>query len=258
MNVFIEVKSINTGNETRDEDLLTSDGWFQEKLHPWITFTTKNTEVQPNGDIHLLGDFSMNGISKEIVIPFEKPTPISRDWAENEQVDYAATIKINRKDFEVFGGDFWDTVMENGITQLSDEVEIELDIHSRRPDYGARYKTLETDNVRKIVLDAFKEEGKEAGMSKIATFHSEAPEKLTSGALNTIGNTLLEWKMFPEAIAVFEEGQLRYPEKTTYPNALGICNLLNNEEGKAKAYFQKSIQLDSVNSRAHLYLQFLE
>ena len=86
ISVVIDVNSINTGNERRDNDLITGEGWFKEKEFPKITFSTISSEVNVDGSFLLTGHFSMNGVTKELTILFDEPTTISRDWAANEQV----------------------------------------------------------------------------------------------------------------------------------------------------------------------------
>lgn len=255
ISVAIDVNSINTGNERRDNDLITGEGWFKEKEFPKITFSTISSEANADGSFQLTGHFSMNGITKKLTIPFGVPTSISRDWAANEQVDYSGKITLNRKDFGVFGGDFWDTVLEDGLTQLSDEVEIELDIHTRRGDYEARYAELEVDNMRKVLIDLFKAEGTEAALKKLETLQSNEETALSSGALNTIGKTLLAWKMYPEAIALFEKGSTYYPEKSLFYNNQGVANLHLKQLKKAREFFQKAMSIDSANTTAKSYLK---
>lgn len=257
MNVIIDVNSINTGNKRRDNDLITSEGWFQESKFPIISFETMACEVNPDGSFQLIGNFSMNGISKKLSIPFEKPTQLSRDWAANEQVDYSGKITIDRKDFDVFGGEFWDTILEDGLTQLSDAVEIELDIHTRRGDYLARYDDLEADNVRKLLIDLFKAEGIKAALMKLKALQGNKESALSSGAMNTVGKTLLAWKMYLEANALFEQGSIHFPNKTLFYNNLGVTQLHLKNTTKAQSYFSKALQIDSTDVRTKAYLDLL-
>lgn len=258
ISVVIDVNSINTGNEQRDNDLITSDGWFKEKEFPNIIFKTISSKATGDGSFQLTGNFSMNGVTKEITIPFGAPTAISHDWAANEQVDYSGKITLKRKDYNVMGGDFWDTVMEDGLTQLSDEVEIELDIHTRRGDYQARYAQLEEDNVRKILIDLFKTEGTEAALTKLETLQNTEETALSAGALNTVGKTLLELKMYQEAYALFEKGSSIYPDRSFFHNNQGIANLFLKQPEIAKKNFLQALQIDSTNIRANSYLRLLE
>ncbi|MEM7087234.1 MAG: YceI family protein [Bacteroidota bacterium] len=258
ISVVIDVNSINTGNERRDNDLITSEGWFKEKEFPNISFETISSEATGDGSFELTGHFSMNGVTKVLTIPFGPPTAISHDWAANEQVDYSGKITLKRKDYNVMGGDFWDTVMEDGLTQLSDEVEIELDIHTRRGDYQARYDQLENENVRKIIADLFKTEGSQSALMKLDTLQSNEETALSAGALNTVGKTLLAWQMYQEAHELFKKGSDLYPDRSLFHNNQGVANLYMQQPEIAKQNFLKALQIDSTNMRAKSYLRLLK
>ena len=101
----------------------------------------------------------MKGVTKEITLLFGHPTALSKDYSGNDQVDFSGRATIKRSDFGVTGEGFWNSLMDGGLQQLSDEVQIELDIHCRRPDYAIRKKDLADDNVRKIILNEFENNG---------------------------------------------------------------------------------------------------
>ncbi|MBO6525217.1 MAG: YceI family protein [Balneolaceae bacterium] len=252
---FIDVRTINTGDETRDEDLRREGTWFDAANHPYATFQSKRTVLFEDGSFNLIGDLSIKGISKEITVEFEEPTPISRDWAKNEQVDFSGKAVIDRQDFDVFGGSFWSSVMENGLTQLSDEVELEMDIHIRRADYQARYEDAEEGDTDKVILDLIKSEGVESGLDAINNFHSR--EELRAGTLSTVGYTLNAWEMYEEAGLIFKKKEELFGTSSATLNQQGINFLLQNNIDKATQLFKKSIEADSINSRAVEYLKLL-
>lgn len=254
MNAIIWVNSINTGNETRDADLITETAWFNEAEYPFITFQSKSATENPDGSFILNGILSLNGITKEIAIPFDKPTAVSRDWAFNEQVDYSARFTLKRKDYEVHGGDFWDSIMENGLTQLSDEVEIELDLHTRRADYKKRYADLEEENVRKIVLDTIKSEGIAAGISYIDFIGNTPDSPFTVGAFSTISNTLISWDMYAEARSIIEKALQWYPESASLYNQLGVVHLKLGSKEEARKNFEKAAKFEPDNAKSAAYL----
>ena len=251
--LFIDIRTINTGDETRDEDLKREGTWFDAENYPFAKFQSKKTVPYEDGSFDLIGDLTIKGITREIVMEFEEPTPISRDWAKNEQVDFSGKSKINRQDFDVFGGTFWSSVMENGLTQLSDEVELEIDIHMRRADYQARYEDAEEGDTDKLILDIIKSEGIESGLSAIVEFYSR--EELRAGTLSTIGNTLNEWEMYEEAGQIFSKKEELFGSSEATLNQLGINYLFLEEWEEAKKKFQESVEEDSINSRALEYLR---
>ncbi len=254
--LFIDIRTINTGDETRDEDLKREGTWFDAANYPYAKFQSKKTEVFEDGGFNLIGDLTIKDISKEITIEFDEPTPISRDWAKNEQVDFSGKAVIDRQDFDVFGGSFWSSVMENGLTQLSDEVELEIDIHMRRPDYQARYEDAEDGDTDKVILDLIKSEGMESGLKAINDFHSR--EELRTGTLSTVGYTLNEWEMYEEAEQVFKIKEDLFGKSDIVFNQLGITNLLLSNPDQAEVDFEKALTEDSTSSRAVEYLRLIK
>ncbi len=256
VSMFIDVNSINTGNERRDNDLVSEGTWFDAFNHMIITFLSKRVMKKTDGSFDLIGDLTIKGITKEVVVPFSPPTAITRDWAGNEQVDFSGKLTLNRQDFGVYGGDFWSSVMENGLTQLSDEVEIEMDIHTRRADYQARYEAADSADINKMVLDQIKANGLKAGLKAIDSLR--VAEKLTSGKLSSIGYTLNAWKMHEAALEVFKLRALYFPERVTTWNQKGITHLLLGDLAEAEESFKTLLAIDSIDSRASEYLRLME
>lgn len=253
--LIIDVNSINTGNKIRDEDLISEDSWFDAPQYPLIIFQSEKVIEKSEGLFELLGNLTMKGVTKEVSIPFQRPTNISIDYAGNEQVDFSGKLTINRQDFGISGGDFWRTVMEKGVTQLSDEVEIEIDIHTRKADYQKRYEDSENSDVRKLVLDRIKSYDINSGLNLIDSLQNLG--EISAGKLSTIGYTLNTWGTHENALSIFEKRKALFPEKASTWNQLGITNLYLNNYVEAKLNFKTTLTKDSVNTRAIEYLRLL-
>jgi len=116
----IQTKSIDTGIDRRDNHLRSAD-FFDVAQFPTITFETKR--VEKKGDETLLtGDFTMHGVTKELVLPVSVKGPI-KDPMGNTRIGLQARAKLNRKDY----GLKYNQAMETGGLVLSDEVELEID-----------------------------------------------------------------------------------------------------------------------------------
>src|SRR5215469_14580703 len=63
----IQTKSVDTGVAPRDKDLRSSN-FFDVEKHPTITFQSKRVEKR-GGEMVVLGDFTMHGVTKEIALP---------------------------------------------------------------------------------------------------------------------------------------------------------------------------------------------
>lgn len=255
VSTIIELKSINTANQRRDNDLKKESAWFDVPKHPLAKFVSTGVYMHDNG-FYLYGNLTIKGITKSIKIDCKKPSKISRDSFKNFQFNLYGTFTISRKDFNVVGGGFWTTIMEDGLMQLSDEVEMEVEFHSRRADYHERYKEMDSTNVRKILVDKIRNKNIEQGLKSIDSLH--AIKKISSGALSTVGYILLNSKKEKEALDVFIKKKELFGDNAILQNQLGLTHLLLKEKEKAMKAFQTAAKMDSVNSRSVEYIKLLE
>ncbi len=115
----IQVKSVNTSIERRDNHLRTAD-FFEAAKYPEITFKSK--KVEKNGEeTVLIGDFTMRGVTKEIGLPVTLSGPI-KDPQGHTRIGLEAKAKVNRKDY----GMKFNAMMETGGLMVGDEVTIEI------------------------------------------------------------------------------------------------------------------------------------
>jgi polyisoprenoid-binding protein YceI len=128
IDVTIDVNKINTLDEQRDAHLKNAD-FLDVAQYPTMTF--KSTKVSPNGDGEwkVTGDLTIHGITKEVVLNAEGPTPEGKDPFGNTRIGASATTKIKRSDF----GLTWNAALETGGILLGDDLKIELDISAIRP-----------------------------------------------------------------------------------------------------------------------------
>lgn len=115
----IQVKSINTRIQQRDDHLRSAD-FFDATNHPTITFKTKRVEMT-GGQIVLIADFRMRGVTKELRLPTKLTGPTKDPWG-NTRIGLEASAKLNRKDY----GINYHQVLEAGALAVGEEVEIEI------------------------------------------------------------------------------------------------------------------------------------
>ncbi len=120
--ISIDAASINTRNAKRDAHLRSHD-FLDVAKYPEIIFKSKRVGISGNGTLKVTGDLTIRGVTKEVVLNVEGPSPMIRDPGANYRVGGQATTKINRKDF----GLVWDKVVEAGVV-VGDEVEIIIDL----------------------------------------------------------------------------------------------------------------------------------
>ena len=113
----IEVDSINTDNEKRDNHLIAPD-IFDADQFPSITFDL----TKGDGD-YVYGDFTMKGVTKNIKLEFENGGTI-KDPRGNNRAGFALSGEINRTDF----GITWNRVLEAGGLTVGNEIKLNIEI----------------------------------------------------------------------------------------------------------------------------------
>lgn len=122
-NITIEAGSINTNVAKRDEHLRSPD-FLDVAKYPTITFQSKKVEKADGGTLKMTGDLTIKGVTREVALRIEGPTPAVKDPWGNTRVGGTASAKINRKDF----GLTWNAALETGGVAVGDEVEIHIDL----------------------------------------------------------------------------------------------------------------------------------
>ena len=111
----VEVASINTANEKRDDHLRSAE-LFNASSFPKMMFTLHNVK---NGKAK--GDLTIRGITKSITFDLEDNGMATDPWG-NDRVGLELTGKINRKDF----GITWNKTLESGGVLVGEEVKLEI------------------------------------------------------------------------------------------------------------------------------------
>ena len=72
--ITIDVSGVNTNNENRDRDLKGAD-FFDAAKFPTVTFKSKRAVADGAGKFKLIGDLTMHGVTKEVTLDVEGPSP---------------------------------------------------------------------------------------------------------------------------------------------------------------------------------------
>ena len=125
--VTIDTESINTGVAKRDEHLRSAD-FFDVSKYPAMTYVSKKVMKSGEGKLKVVGDLTLHGITREVVLDVEGPTSETKDpWGKMRRGASAVTT-INRKDF----GLTWNKALETGGVMVGDEVVINLEVEMIR------------------------------------------------------------------------------------------------------------------------------
>lgn len=118
----IDTTTISTNNEKRDAHLKSAD-FFDVNAHPTITFVSKRAEAAGAGKFRLIGDLTMRGVTKEVVLDVEGPTaPFTAQG--NQRVGATATTTLNRQDFGVS----WSRALDGGGVVVGDQVKVTIEL----------------------------------------------------------------------------------------------------------------------------------
>jgi polyisoprenoid-binding protein YceI len=120
--VTIEAASINTGEPQRDEHLRSPD-FFDVAKYPTLTFRSKRIQAHGADEFKLTGDLTIHGVTKEVTLDVEGPTPSVKDPWGNIRAGITASAKINRKDYGVA----FNALTETGALVVGDEVKITVE-----------------------------------------------------------------------------------------------------------------------------------
>jgi polyisoprenoid-binding protein YceI len=113
----IDASSVDTRVAMRDNDLR-GPHFLDVAKYPAITFKSKRTEVEGPGKLHVTGDLTIHGVTKEVVLEVDGPSAPIKDPMGNTRMGAEATTEISRADFGVSGAP----------GMVGDEVQIILDV----------------------------------------------------------------------------------------------------------------------------------
>jgi polyisoprenoid-binding protein YceI len=121
--VVIDAASITTRNEGRDKHLRSAD-FFDTATYPTLEFKSKRIERVSEGSYRMIGDLTMRGVTKEVVLEVSGPTPEIKDQRGNSRMGASATTRVNRKDFNIL----YNSIVEGVGVVVGDEVNIAIDV----------------------------------------------------------------------------------------------------------------------------------
>lgn len=117
----VDVNSINTGDEQRDEHLRSAD-FFDVENYPQMRFRGTSIEAAGSDRYKLHGELTIKDVTKEVVLDVTDEGQVQDPWG-NRRWGFTASTKINRKDF----GLSWNVALEAGGWLVGDEVTIAIE-----------------------------------------------------------------------------------------------------------------------------------
>ena len=177
VSLWIDVNSIDTDHDRRDNDLK-SEGWFDTEKFPNMTFVSKSARSTDSG-FEIIGNLTIKSVVKEVVIRMNQASGILKDFRGDSQVIVTGETTINRTDFGV-EGKRWSAVKE-GITGVEDEIKIEVSILGKQINEG-NFKNRVRDETRPSgkLYKAISDNGVQAGLKVFDEMRVDSEVKLDS------------------------------------------------------------------------------
>jgi polyisoprenoid-binding protein YceI len=119
----IDATTINTQDTDRDKHLRSAD-FFDVEKHPTLTFRSKKVEKAGKDRLRVIGDLTIRGTTRQVVLDVEGPTAAIKDPRGNQKRGATATTKINRQDFGVA----WNRNLDAGGVVVGDQVSITIEL----------------------------------------------------------------------------------------------------------------------------------
>ncbi|CEG24027.1 Protein YceI [Planococcus massiliensis] len=119
----IDVASINTNNEDRDNHLRSAD-FFDVENYPEIKFSA-NDITKKGSEYELTGDLTIKGVTRPVTFEVEYGGKGTNPWGQ-EVVAFSAEGKVNRRDF----GLTWNQALETGGVLVGEDIKISLELEA--------------------------------------------------------------------------------------------------------------------------------
>jgi polyisoprenoid-binding protein YceI len=121
--VEIDAATINTLEAQRDAHLKSAD-FLDVERYPVLTFKSKKVETAGSDEWKVIGDLTIHGVAREVVLQVEGPSEETKDPWGNIRMGVSARTKIKRSDF----GLTWNAALETGGFLVGDDLKIELEV----------------------------------------------------------------------------------------------------------------------------------
>ncbi len=122
----IDASSIDTQDDDRDNHLRSGDFLDADK-YPKIAFKSKGIKSLGDGEYEAIGDLSIHGVTKEVVLELEVGGPIQDPWG-NMRIGIEGGVTIDRQDYDVN----FSKIMDNGGLLVGNDVKIEFGLEAVR------------------------------------------------------------------------------------------------------------------------------
>lgn len=122
VSVRIDTASINTRQTDRDNHLRSAD-FFHVEEYPAILFESKRIEQTGRDKGRVVGDLTIRGVTREIVLDVEYAGTARSPWGTTS-AGFSATTSLDRKEW----GLTWNQALETGGVLVGDKIKVDIEI----------------------------------------------------------------------------------------------------------------------------------
>ena len=119
----IDTSSIDTREAKRDEHLRSPD-FLDVAKYPTMTFRSKKIAKTGEGRYDVTGDLTLHGVTREVVLHVEGPSPAMKDPRGGLRAGASATARIDRRDF----GITWSKALDGGGVVVGNDIDVTIDV----------------------------------------------------------------------------------------------------------------------------------
>ncbi len=122
VSVTVDLSSVNTRDPQRDGHLVSPD-FFNVAEYPTMTFQSTRVEKIDADTAKLIGDLTIRGITREVVLDVEYAGEAKSPWGTTS-AGFSASGSLNRKDW----GLNWNQALETGGVLVGEKINIEIEL----------------------------------------------------------------------------------------------------------------------------------
>jgi polyisoprenoid-binding protein YceI len=121
----IDVTTLTTGHQERDEHLLSPD-YFNAERYPSILFRSRDVQGMNGNRGKITGDLTIRGITRPVTLDFEYFGPVTTPFDGITSMGFSATGRVNRENY----GMTWNAALEGGGLVTGKEVRLNMEVEA--------------------------------------------------------------------------------------------------------------------------------
>jgi polyisoprenoid-binding protein YceI len=121
--VTIDMSSVNSGDESRDNHLRSED-FFDVENNPTATFVSDSVDWNGNSG-SMTGNLTIKGTARPVTLKLDYVGHARDPW-DNDRAVFSARGRVNREDWNLT----WNMPLANGGLLVSKEIDLEIEVET--------------------------------------------------------------------------------------------------------------------------------